>query len=245
MPGGRLTHDDRRSIAAGLADGLGYAGIARRLDRPTSTVSREVNRNGGPGGYRADHAHRASEWRARRRTTPPPAPEPERPGALRDFEERFTELLVVTGLPRMPARVLTCLYTTDSGSMASAGLVRRLRVSPASVSKAVAYLEGQELVRRERDGRRGPERYVIDDDVWLRAILMSARTNAALAEAAFQGVGVFGAGTPAGARLEGAGRVLRHVSDDLVEKAGHWRRALARGGPDVSPPTPSTRPDAP
>ncbi|MGS2586459.1 helix-turn-helix domain-containing protein [Streptomyces hebeiensis] len=41
MPGGRLTQQDRRRIAAGLADGLPYAEIARRLDRPTSTISRE------------------------------------------------------------------------------------------------------------------------------------------------------------------------------------------------------------
>ncbi|NUT46387.1 MAG: helix-turn-helix domain-containing protein, partial [Saccharothrix sp.] len=51
MPGGRLTDEDRRDIAAGLALGLGYAEIARRLGRPTSTVTREVIRNGGPGDY--------------------------------------------------------------------------------------------------------------------------------------------------------------------------------------------------
>ncbi|MEU3742958.1 helix-turn-helix domain-containing protein [Streptomyces sp. NPDC032198] len=60
MPGGRPAHQDRRHIGAGLAEGLGYAEIARRIDRPTSTVSREVSRNGGPGGYRVDHAHLAT-----------------------------------------------------------------------------------------------------------------------------------------------------------------------------------------
>ncbi|MDA0638253.1 helix-turn-helix domain-containing protein, partial [Nonomuraea sp. MCN248] len=67
MPGSRLTWQDRRRIAAGLAEGLGYAEIARGLDRPTSTVSREVARNGGPGVYRPDHAHQATGWRG-----PPP-----------------------------------------------------------------------------------------------------------------------------------------------------------------------------
>ncbi|MEV4086954.1 helix-turn-helix domain-containing protein, partial [Nonomuraea fuscirosea] len=56
MPGGRLTHDDRRRIASWLAEGLGYAEIARRLGRPTSTISREVARNRAPGGYLADRA---------------------------------------------------------------------------------------------------------------------------------------------------------------------------------------------
>jgi len=32
---GRLTYEERRRIAAGLADGLAYTEIARRLDRPT------------------------------------------------------------------------------------------------------------------------------------------------------------------------------------------------------------------
>ncbi|MBO1416423.1 helix-turn-helix domain-containing protein, partial [Streptomyces sp. FH025] len=48
MPGGRLTQQDRRRIATGLAEGLGYGEIARGLGRPTSTVTREIARNGGP-----------------------------------------------------------------------------------------------------------------------------------------------------------------------------------------------------
>ncbi|WP_222723912.1 helix-turn-helix domain-containing protein [Streptomyces sp. uw30] len=51
MPGRRLTRADRQQIAAGLAQRLSYADIARRLNRPASTVSREVARNGGPGRY--------------------------------------------------------------------------------------------------------------------------------------------------------------------------------------------------
>lgn len=67
MPGGRLTQQERQQIALGLADGLAYAEIARSLDRPTSTITREVMRNGGPTSYRADLAHRATEHRAHRR----------------------------------------------------------------------------------------------------------------------------------------------------------------------------------
>lgn len=67
MPGGRLTQQERQQIASGLADGLAYAEIARGLDRPTSTITREVMRNGGPTAYRADLAHRATERRAHQR----------------------------------------------------------------------------------------------------------------------------------------------------------------------------------
>ena len=50
--GGRLTQQERQQIALGLAEDLAYAEIARRLDRPTSTITREVMRNGGPTAYR-------------------------------------------------------------------------------------------------------------------------------------------------------------------------------------------------
>src|SRR6516225_6505014 len=73
MPGGRLTQEDRRQIAAWLADGLSHAEIGRRLSRPTSTITREVNRNRGPAGYQADQAQRSTRQRARRNTTPRPA----------------------------------------------------------------------------------------------------------------------------------------------------------------------------
>lgn len=99
--------------------------------------------------------------RARRRG---PSPDPERPGAVddyghdvlvvRDFAEQFAATMIATGLPRMPARVLACVVTTDSGALTAGELVRQLRVSPASVSKAVGYLEGLELLRRERDQPR-------------------------------------------------------------------------------------------
>ncbi|GAA2247917.1 helix-turn-helix domain-containing protein [Streptomyces amakusaensis] len=224
MPGGRLTHEDRRRIRAGLDGGLGYAEIARDLERPTSTVTREVARNGGPEGYRADGAHEASKRRARRhgtRAAPAAVPSPltgsygRDPDAVRDFAEEFAALMVATGLPRMAARVLARLVTTDSGALTAAELVRGLKVSPASVSKAVGYLEGLEVVRREREDRRRRERYVIDDGVWLRAWLTSARTNAMWADAARRGADLLHAATPAGARLAEMGGFFARLSDDM------------------------------
>src|SRR5580704_5717586 len=130
MPGGRLTQQERQQIALGLADGLAYAELARRLDRPTSTVTREVMRNGGPTAYRADLAHRATERRARRHgqaapREPQAAPLPHGRDAeaMRDYEETFTTVLMASGLPKMISRVLTCLYTTDAGSLTAAELV--------------------------------------------------------------------------------------------------------------------------
>jgi transposase, IS30 family len=66
VPGARLTIDEREEIALGLATGRSFAVIAVQLGRPTSTVSREVDRNGGRGGYRASRAQRETDRRARR-----------------------------------------------------------------------------------------------------------------------------------------------------------------------------------
>ncbi|MEU7984026.1 helix-turn-helix domain-containing protein [Streptosporangium canum] len=217
MPGGRLTHEDRRQIAIWLVEELGYAEIARRLGRPTSTISREVARNSAPGGYLADRAQQAAGQRAHRRR-PVPAAQPPADGrpaeSVRGFVEQFATLLVGTGLPRMPARVFVCLLTSDSGGLTSAELVRRLQVSPASVSKAIGYLEAIELVRRTQDaGRR--ERYVVDDDVWLRAFKADTGAHAEVAAAARHGIEIFGAGTPAGTRLGRMARFFAWISDQM------------------------------
>ncbi|MFD9001601.1 helix-turn-helix domain-containing protein [Streptomyces sp. NPDC059582] len=232
MPGGRLTQQERQQIALGLADGLAYAEIARRLDRPTSTITREVMRNGGPTAYRADLAHRATEHRThRRRQSAPRGPEalPQAHGrdaeVVREYEETFTTVLMQSGLSKMMARVLVCLYTTDAGSITAAELVQRLQVSPASISKAIAFLEEQGLVRRERDERRR-ERYFVDDDVWYQSMMASARSTAQLVETTRQGVGVLGPGTPAGARLENIARFLDFVSESIARAAEQAREIL-------------------
>jgi DNA-binding transcriptional regulator GbsR (MarR family) len=107
----------------------------------------------------------------------------------------------------MMSRVLTWLCTTDAGSLTASELVQRLQVSPASISKAITFLERQGLVRRERDERRR-ERYVVDDDLWYQSMMASARSNAQLAETARQGVGILGPDTPA------AGRVVPTLATD-------------------------------
>ncbi|MFE9768787.1 helix-turn-helix domain-containing protein [Streptomyces sp. NPDC005808] len=239
MPGGRLTQQERRQIALGLADGLAYAEIARGLDRPTSTVTREVMRNGGPTAYRADLAHRATEHRAHRRTQAAPrgveAP-PQAHGrdaeAVRAYEETFTTVMMASGMTTMTARVMACLTLTDSGSLTASELVQRLQVSPASVSKAIAFLESQGMVRRERDERRR-ERYVVDDDIWYESMMASARSTAQIVEIARQGVGVLVPGTPAATRLENVARFLDFVSE-AVARAAEQAREILRTKPETS-----------
>jgi predicted DNA-binding transcriptional regulator YafY len=151
-----------------------------------------------------------------------------------------------SGLPKMTSRVLTCLYTTDAGSLTASELVQRLQVSPASISKAITFLESQGLARRERDERRR-ERYVVDDDVFYQSIMASARSNALLAAAARQGVSILGPDTPAAARLENIARFVDLVGESITRAAEQAREILSTnaqatsGGTAASVPQPTAR----
>lgn len=242
MPGGRLTQAERQRIAAGLAEELAYAEIARRLDRPTSTITREVMRNGGPTGYRAEMAQRATERRSHRRKpstpagrTPPARVQGRDDEAVREYEETFTTLFMGQGLPKMTSRVLTSLFITDAGSLTAAELVERLQVSPASVSKAVTFLESQGLVRRERDERRR-ERYVVDEDLWYQSTIAGAQGIAQVAETARQGVAILGRDTQAAARLENIARFSDFISESMLRAAEQVRDILT-----TNPETPPDR----
>lgn len=219
-----MTQQDRQRIATGLAGGLSYAEIARRLDRPTSTISREIGRNGGPGGYRPQQAHHATAQRARRGT---PAP----PGAARapggTMEEDIIEMAVRTGLPRMTARVHLDLLLSEDGRRTAAELTRRLKVSPASVSVAVNYLVQHGFVRRERDPQRRRDIYVVDDDAWYHSIVIGSRQTLEAARASMAAAETFGLDSPIGQRLAKGGAFLEWVSLDMMESADRWRALLA------------------
>jgi transposase, IS30 family len=62
----RLSAGEREEIRSGLDAGESFAAIGRRIGRATSTVTREVHRNGGAKHYQGWRAHRAAADAARR-----------------------------------------------------------------------------------------------------------------------------------------------------------------------------------
>ncbi|WP_410643270.1 helix-turn-helix domain-containing protein [Amycolatopsis sp. lyj-346] len=244
MPGRRLTAADRHRIAEGLAQDLDYAEIARGLGRPASTVSREVARNGGPGRYRADLAQLATTHRARRRPRPPAARElgehagPD-PGATAAFVTDLTAALVETGMPRTAAGVLACLFTSETGSHTAVELARRLRVSAATTSHAVALLHQHGLIRRGRDSHSRRHRYFLDETAGVRSAVAGVRANQRLATTVLRGAGVFGADTAVGTRLATAGQFLEQLGNDILRAVEKRARLVSAAG-TKRPRTPRT-----
>lgn len=64
-----LTLAEREEISRAIVSGQSIRSIATQLGRAPSTISREINRNGGQGGYRASQADQAAWDRARRPKT--------------------------------------------------------------------------------------------------------------------------------------------------------------------------------
>ncbi|MEU0879724.1 helix-turn-helix domain-containing protein [Lentzea sp. NPDC005914] len=228
MPGKRLDEEERQLIAQFLWDGLGYSEIGRRLQRPASTIQREVARNGGHNNYRPGAAHRAAAERAMRRM---PAVDDldideeaysfdRRPGKVQEFHLRLVGVFRQTGLTLTAARILAEIFMTDKGSLTATELVLRLSVSPGTISRSTSYLEELDLVRGERDGKR--MRYFLDDDLWYRAWLSSAERNSVWAHTALDGSEIFGPDTPVGARLKDMGQFFAFVVVDMESTQKKW-----------------------
>lgn len=223
MPRRRLSQQDRQRIAAGLTAGLSYREIARRLDRPTSTITREIARNGGPAGYLPQQAHQATIQRARRG---PPAPPNAATPPIATMEQEIIEMAVRAGMPRTAARVHHDLALAEDGRRTAAELARRLNVSPASVSVAVNFLVQQGYARRERDPRRRRDIYVIDDGAWYHAVVISRQQTLETVRATMAVAETYGLDGPVGQRLAKTAAFLERVSLDIIESADRWRHLL-------------------
>lgn len=101
-PSGRhLSFQERERISRGLAAEERPSAIARALGRPTSTVTREIDRNGGPERYRALAAHkRAISCLARRKPTKLSCSPRLREAVEKGLEERWSPQQISARLRR-------------------------------------------------------------------------------------------------------------------------------------------------
>jgi hypothetical protein len=147
--------------------------------------------------------------------------------AVAHFVEEFATVLVESGVPRMPARVLACLMADDRGALTSAELSERLMISPAAVSGAVRYLSQVQMLRRTRDPGSRRELYRVDHNVLYQAIAGRGPLLAHWEHVLRGGVDAVGPDSDAGERLNETADFLQFMSREIDGMLERWRAHLA------------------
>ena len=122
---------EREEIALGLEREESFTAIAARLNRVTSTISREVHANGGRVNYRASTAHRRAWEQARR-------PKMARLRACPRLQAVVVEWLEELWSPEQIARRLLAEFPDDP----------MMRVSHETIYQSL-YVQGRGALRRE------------------------------------------------------------------------------------------------
>ncbi|MFC4495858.1 GbsR/MarR family transcriptional regulator [Streptomyces ovatisporus] len=163
-------------------------------------------------------------------TQPDRPPEEHRTGELRrydetaaDFVERFAADMTEAGMQRMASRVFACLLSSDEGSLSSAQLAERLRISPAAVSGAVRYLAQVHMLSREREPGSRRERYRVHEDIWYEALLDRDQILGRWTNTLRAGEETLGPDTPAGRRVRDTHDFLLFMRGELGSMLDRWR----------------------
>ena len=137
---------EREAISRGVVSGESIRSIAHALRRAPSTVSRELQRNGGRRGYRASAAEQAAWARARR------------PKTCKLVEHRALARIVAMKLkrawsPRQIAGWLKRTYPDDGSTQVSHETIYRtlfIQARGALKKELLHYLRSQRAMRRSR-----------------------------------------------------------------------------------------------
>ena len=143
------------------------------------------------------------------------------------YAERLGADLALVGIPRMPARVLATLMTSDDGRLTSADLSGQLQASPAAISGAIRYLEQLNLVGREHQPGSRRDHYRVYEDGWMHAVRLRDQVMLRVLERFKEGAELFGEQTPAGARMADSRDFWLFVmseSDLIGERWQAWRK---------------------
>jgi DNA-binding transcriptional regulator GbsR (MarR family) len=152
------------------------------------------------------------------------------PAAVSRFIERFAQVLVEAGMPRIASRIFVALVATDSGRLTAAELAGLLRASPAAISGGVRYLMQVSLVNREREPGSRRDHYSVGNDIWYQTILQRDEIVSRWTGSLREGAEVLGRGTPAGDRFGESVEFFEFMQEELHGMLDRWdkRRAESR-----------------
>lgn len=148
-------------------------------------------------------------------------------GAIADFRERFAQVMVESGMPRMAARVYSALLVTDSGKLSAAELAGRLGVGAPAISGAVKYLVQVRLVERGREPGTRHDFCRIHEHTWSHYISQSDPVLGRVQAGADEGVAILGLDSPAGQRLDETRRFFAFMREEIRQSMAKWQRLQA------------------
>jgi IS30 family transposase len=141
-----LSLAEREEISRALVAGHSIRAIATSLKRAPSTISREVNRNGGPASYRASQAEQAA-WESARR------PKPCKLAENRMLARRVANKLRRQWSPEQISGWLKCAYPGNKDDQVSHETIYRtlfIQTRGALKKELLAHLRRTRAMRRSR-----------------------------------------------------------------------------------------------
>ncbi|MFD9948731.1 GbsR/MarR family transcriptional regulator [Nonomuraea sp. NPDC059023] len=148
-------------------------------------------------------------------------------GDLAGFRERFAQIMVEYGMPRMASRVYAALLVSDSGKLSAAELAERLEVGAPAISGAVKYLVRVRLVERGREPGSRHDFCRIHEHTWSHFVSQSDPMLARVQAGAEEGLALLGPDSPAGRRLEETRRFFAFVREEIDQSMAKWWRLQA------------------
>jgi DNA-binding transcriptional regulator GbsR (MarR family) len=149
------------------------------------------------------------------------------PAAVSRFIERFAQVLVEAGMPRIASRIFVALVATDSGRLTAAELAGLLRASPAAISGGVRYLVQVGLVNREREPGSRRDHYSVGNDVWYQTFTQRDAIIARWTGSLREGADVLGKGTTAGDRFAESVEFFEFMQQELHDMLDRWDKRRA------------------
>ncbi|MFI6743243.1 GbsR/MarR family transcriptional regulator [Nonomuraea sp. NPDC050451] len=144
--------------------------------------------------------------------------------AIAGYQERFAQIMVESGMPRMASRVYAALLVTDSGKLSAAELAERLGVGASAISGAVKYLVQVRLVERGREPGSRHDFCRIHEHTWSHYISQSDPVLVRLQEGAGEGIAVLGPDSPAGRRLDETRQFFAFVREEIKRSMAKWQQ---------------------
>lgn len=141
--------------------------------------------------------------------------------------EKAAAGFAAAGFPKMPARALMALVSSDEGSLTAAELAEILGVSAAAVSGAVRYLQTVGYVQRVSQPGSRRDLYALHDDEWYIASMRNSPIYLSLAALTDAIAEALPAGSAAGSRVAEMGRFYRFLDAKMPAILDDWERQRA------------------